>query len=694
MKKILLPLAVLMALCGVASSQPAIQGPISYAGAGSGSGGGGGSAPGGATNTTQYNAGAGAFGGVGPGTTNTLLHGNASGPPAFSSVDLAADVTGNLSVSNLNSGTSAGATTFWRGDGTWATPSGTGTVTTITGGNGILPSTNPCVSTCTLNTTVTTNVQTGASYAMASTDGGKVVTASNGSSQAYTIVQANTAGFVTGYGSTIANIGAGTVTLTATTSTFGNGLTSVVVAPGQVLDFASDGTNYPFTALSLPKMAIDTVLGNFSGTSNYPISGALTSCSAATSAVSYNTTSHAFGCNTVGLGTVTSVTGNAGLTGTVTTTGNIGIAALLADGILQNATGGSAVPTAVAIPSCSAGSSALTYNTSTHAWGCNTISSGTITVNTTTITSGTGNRLVFDNAGTFGEISQLTSVSGALTLTTAGAASTPAVTLSGAPFTGGSGTTTFPLFYLNSGTAPTNFSTNGTVLGINAPSGFTGDLVNFEVNGTPIFSINGSSTLVQAGGINVTSGSASTVNGIQLQSANTPCIYANSSCKVSFGTANTTFNQNPIGSTAGSFLLQTTASSSTAPTISPNRAGTTTGIGAQASGNMSMIVQGVEKGRWTTEGLQYKQATAPTVTGTGSPTIATGSTDEAGEVTSGTTATSIVITFNLSHTNAPFCVVTPQSTLVSFAYTLSNTAITVTQTATSSEKIDYRCSFP
>lgn len=137
------------------------------------------------------------------------------------------------------------------------------------------------------------------------------------------------------------------------------------------------------------------------------------------------------------------------------------------------------------------------------------------------------------------------------------------------------------------------------------------------------------------------------------------------------------------------YLLSVTTPTATVPGYIPNHSDLTTGVGGVV-GHVALITTGVDLLDASAVGIKFG-GTIPIVTGTGTPTITAGSTDTAGEVVGGTLATSVVISFSGTKTNAPFCTVTPQTQVAAFAYTISTTAITITLTATTGEKIDYVC---
>jgi hypothetical protein len=121
----------------------------------------------------------------------------------------------------------------------------------------------------------------------------------------------------------------------------------------------------------------------------------------------------------------------------------------------------------------------------------------------------------------------------------------------------------------------------------------------------------------------------------------------------------------------------------TGPTITGNIAGTPTFTG-------TLDQFGAAAG--TPTHISTAQTTAPALTSCGTSPAITG-TDTAGIVTMGTGGpTGCVITFNVAYTGTPYCVVQWIATpLASQSYATSNSAITLTQTATSSNKVQYIC---
>jgi hypothetical protein len=123
---------------------------------------------------------------------------------------------------------------------------------------------------------------------------------------------------------------------------------------------------------------------------------------------------------------------------------------------------------------------------------------------TVALVAGSSGQLLWNNAGVNAGASTLTYDGSILTTSgrfinsynAAGIASAPAKAFTGTWFITGTATTTKPHLLIEpTGTTSTGWSTNGTGLGVNAASGFTGNLLDLQVNGTSQLRVSSSGIL-------------------------------------------------------------------------------------------------------------------------------------------------------------------------------------------------------
>jgi hypothetical protein len=132
-----------------------------------------------------------------------------------------------------------------------------------------------------------------------------------------------------------------------------------------------------------------------------------------------------------------------------------------------------------------------------------------------------------------------------------GALSAPAYTLSGTIISGGTGTNTVPLWYYNctGATAPTAWNTNGTLIGGNGCTGFTGNYIDFRAvnGGATVFNVSATGGVTSAGSIEAAGGSAIGMNArTQFRSAVDGRVAANTNANGSNGITRFTFGTEAV----------------------------------------------------------------------------------------------------------------------------------------------------
>jgi hypothetical protein len=126
---------------------------------------------------------------------------------------------------------------------------------------------------------------------------------------------------------------------------------------------------------------------------------------------------------------------------------------------------------------------------------------------TVALVGGSSGQLTYNNAGAYAGVSTMTfdgtsvTLAGRLINSYTSLASSPAKVFTGAWATGFGATNTKPHFLIEpSGTTSTGWNNSGTALGVNAASGFAGNLLDLQVNGTSRASVS-SAGVLSAGSI-------------------------------------------------------------------------------------------------------------------------------------------------------------------------------------------------
>lgn len=215
--------------------------------------------------------------------------------------------------------------------------------------------------------------------------------------------------------------------------------------------------------------------------------------------------------------------------------------------------------------------------------------------------------------------------SGAATNSKSGAASTAALTLSGVPFAG-TGTTSFPLVYINdaNATASTTLNTAGTYFGINIDG--TQDGINVLKDGTSKFKVDSAGAITTAAGvttggtvqINATSGVNFNTN-VQLVTGAGDGILAltqGSSVRLRFGSISSNSKPEIQQDAVNGFTLQSAASTSTWNDSSTANSGTVA----------NRYLFGIAAPTLTSTGTSVTNTVASTVYIGGAPTASTNTT--------------------------------------------------------------------